>query len=61
MKALVGQGNIFDSNFNINSHPSFVKTRLVVKAAIKNSSREDANKKTMGIHTIGEEKEVTIL
>lgn len=50
-----------DKDFNINAHPMFSKTRLVLKVVLNNSGKQGANKKRKKSPIIIEEMEKAVL
>lgn len=46
LRSLQGDNpNVVNKQFNINAHPQFAKTRMVLKAVITKSGKEGVNKK----------------
>ncbi|CAM6090480.1 unnamed protein product [Calypogeia fissa] len=61
LRAVKGLGNLVDKDFNINNHPSFTKTRMVLRAAIKKSAKDGVNKRRNKVEILKEEHEKAIL
>ncbi|CAM6105270.1 unnamed protein product [Calypogeia fissa] len=61
LRAIKGLGNLVDKDFNINNHPSFTKTRMVLRAAIKKSGKDGVNKRRNKVEILKEEDEKAIL